>query len=246
MKWAAQGKRLPPNGFTLVEVAIVIVVISLLLGGMLYPLSQQRFDYKNAQTRTQLGEIKEALYGYAIQNRRLPCPDRTAGAGSNDGIADACAGPANAEGNLPWATLGLRSGDDWGGNRFRYRVATAVTQVPVLPATNHCAPAFTPGNDLRVFSTCTPTCLTANQLHAPRTLAAVVLSHGKNGRGAMNSGNLFNPLPITVDELENRDVDDVFVDRRPTTDTRAPGQFDDLVDYLPVTLLCSRMVQAGF
>lgn len=232
------------RGFTLIEVAIVIVIISLLLGGMLYPLGQQRFDRKNKETTKQMVEFKEALYGFAIRTGRLPCPDLTAGPGSNDGIEDTgpcgTTGTASSGGNLPWATLGLSSGDAWGGNRFYYRVAE-----PFALTTFTCATLPSAPNDLQLFSSCDPACLAADRLHAPQTLAAIIVSYGKNGRGALNNNNVFNPAPIGADELENSDADDDFVDREHTDANTAQGEFDDLVETIPVTLLCSRMVQAG-
>ena len=55
-------------GFTLVELAVVLVIMAVLIGGMLVPLSAQR-DIRNvSETQKQLSEIKEALLGFAIIN----------------------------------------------------------------------------------------------------------------------------------------------------------------------------------
>ena len=65
------------TGFSLVEMAIVLAIITLLLGGLLPTLSAQRGSQHISETRKQLEEIQQALVGYAIANGRLPCPAST-------------------------------------------------------------------------------------------------------------------------------------------------------------------------
>lgn len=56
------------------ELTVVLVIISLLLGGLLVPLSTQRdIDYSKATDKS-LADIREALIGFAVINGRLPCP----------------------------------------------------------------------------------------------------------------------------------------------------------------------------
>ena len=62
------------RGFTLIEMAIVLMIVGLLLGGMLVPLSAQMDQRNISDTQKSLSEIKEALIGYAMANGRLPCP----------------------------------------------------------------------------------------------------------------------------------------------------------------------------
>ena len=61
-------------GFTLIELAVVIVVIALLLGSILVPLTSQVEQRKVLETQKTLDEIKEALIGFAMINGRLPRP----------------------------------------------------------------------------------------------------------------------------------------------------------------------------
>lgn len=122
------------EGFTLTEMAIVLVILALLLGGLLMPLSAQRDLQKSQETQRQLSEIREALIGFAILNRRLPCPDTdtdptAAGYGTEE---TDCSSSATKEGYLPWKTLGVSPLDPWGSPRtgataprfgdWRYRV----------------------------------------------------------------------------------------------------------------------------
>lgn len=105
------------KGFTLVEMAIVLVILGLVLATLFAPLSAQR-DIKNITgTQTSLSQIKEALYGFAILNSRLPCPARLIADPQdiNYGLEDItlCA----QEGLLPWKTLGMSETDEWGTHR---------------------------------------------------------------------------------------------------------------------------------
>jgi prepilin-type N-terminal cleavage/methylation domain-containing protein len=105
------------HGFTLTELAIVLVIVSLLIGGMLVPLSAQRDIQKVSETQKQMSEIKEALFGFAIINGRLPCPTTQADPASPDyGVEDATC--VNVEGYLPWRTLGISETDAWGNRRL--------------------------------------------------------------------------------------------------------------------------------
>ena len=122
------------KGFTLVEMAVVLVIAGLLLGGLLVPLSAQLEQRNISETRSSLGQIKDALIGFAILYGRLPCPSTEVNpANANYGLEDAtCSGAAAADGYLPWKTLGVAETDAWGIKRtlptslwtgyWRYRV----------------------------------------------------------------------------------------------------------------------------
>lgn len=230
-------RALPSPGFTLVEMAIGMLVIALLLGSILVPLSAQVEQRKINETQKALEEIRESLLGFAIVNGYLPCPDKTSAANSNDGLEDFTGVNCDvAEGNIPWATLGAPASDSW-GNRFRYRVDAAFA--------SHGAPLFgfgsTSGLEVCGIATCANRLTTSGD--GP---VAVILSHGKNGLGAMNaSTNLQNALATSADELENTDADIRFVSRTQTSLGTTAGEFDDVVIWLPKNVLFNRMVAAG-
>ena len=119
------------TGFTLAELAIVLLIIGLILSASLIPVSRMFQQSQINATQERLDAAREALLSFATINSRLPCPDRT-GDGLEDQRGDvdpAAWGCANNiyEGFLPWATLGVQQGDYW-GIRFRYRVSAEFTR----------------------------------------------------------------------------------------------------------------------
>lgn len=205
------------QGFTLTEMAVVMVIMALLIGGMVLPMSAQQDIRTNAETRKLLADIGEALYGFAASHAAndgkpyLPCPD-TDGNGTENRNGNAC---ASQEGDLPWADLGLGRQDAW-GNPLRYAVT---------PGFSNNASGFTllSAGTLRVCAESDCTTVIAN------ALPAIILSRGKNGAAT----------PVSANELENADADNDFVQRTPGND------FDDIVAWLPPPLLINRMISAS-
>lgn len=135
INYSRSPKRLRlQSGFTLTELAIVLIIVALLISGMLVPLSAQKDMQDTNETQKQLAEIREALLGFAVMNKRLPCPDTdTDPSASGYGLEEpSCASSMSEEGFLPWKTLGVSAMDAWGTRRtvassprlgdWRYRV----------------------------------------------------------------------------------------------------------------------------
>ena len=228
------------RGFSLIEMAFVLVIVTLLLGGLLVPFSTQVEQKRIAETQKTLDETKEALVGYALANGYLPCPDiRTAIAGGtpNDGLedSDSLGQCLSYEGNIPWATLGVGAVDAW-GNRLRYRVDPAFA----IHSTGYIK--LTSTANLRVCQNAGCAVIVADKI------PAILLSHGKNGYGAINATtNQPNIAPgaTLLDELENTNGDTIFVSRVQTGPGAGNSEFDDLVAWLSPNVLFNRMVAAG-
>ena len=56
----------------MIELALVLVVVALLMGGLLVPLSMQIEQQKSHETLKAMEEIKESLLGYALTHIALP------------------------------------------------------------------------------------------------------------------------------------------------------------------------------
>lgn len=222
-------------GFTLIELAIVLFILTLLMAGAMTPLSRQIVERQSADTRRGLMDVKTTLLGYALSHRTpagrpyLPCPDRHEGPQANDGEEDRLAdgGCAVPGGNLPWITLGLAETDAW-GNRLTYAVAPAYAHAQA-GIVAHPAPAA----DLKL-------CLDG-RCDRHLLAAAVWLSHGPNGLGALNAAGRPNRPAAGRDEQENADGDAVFVSRPPAAADRPGGEFDDLVHWLAPDYLIGRL-----
>ncbi len=221
----APSRGMPPRitfrqrGFTLVELAIVMFIVALLLGGMLLPLSAQQDIRSQGETQKQLADINEALLGFAASHTAgdgkpyLPCPDIDTD-GRENRTGNAC---TNQDGTLPWADLGIGRQDAW-NNAFHYRVTAAFSS-------NAAGFVLTSPGDMRVCDTaaCTGTILAT-------AVPAVILSRGKNGAAA----------PVDADEQENLDADTDFVQH-----TATGAGFDDQVVWLSSNILFNRMISAG-
>jgi prepilin-type N-terminal cleavage/methylation domain-containing protein len=56
------------RGFTLIEMAIVLIIVTILIGGLAVPLSAQIQARRVAETRTDMQAIHDALIGYAMSH----------------------------------------------------------------------------------------------------------------------------------------------------------------------------------
>ena len=217
------------TGFTLVEMAVVLVIVGLLVSAFLVPLSAQRDLRDYSETKQKIAIIKEGLLGFVVTNRRLPCPD-TDGDGLenlalplvvNDtpvsGHSTQTFTCINLEGLLPYQTLGLERLDSW-SNIFSYRVAPALSTRTVEWSLNGATGNVVSDTYFTLSSNGNITVRTRGDDPATAGVteskfisnlvtnaAAVIISHGKNGYGATNyTGVILPAAPASnVDETAN-------------------------------------------
>jgi type II secretory pathway pseudopilin PulG len=237
-------KRTIAIGFSLVEMAVVLTIVALLLGGLMPMISSQMEQQHRTETRKQMDEINAALYGFAVANGRLPCPDI-----NNDGNEDFAAA-ASAVNNdpalgqstvttncaagavfttLPYNQLGTGSLDGF-GSPFVYALT------PAFGAKNEVHDALNGGGTVLYTYyfklNSAGTLIVCDQLPCAtpltNTAVAVVVSRGPNWA-----------ISASPEEIENTNNDTTFISHTPSP------TFDDLVIWISPNTLFNRMVAAG-
>jgi prepilin-type N-terminal cleavage/methylation domain-containing protein len=258
------------SGFTLTELAIVMMVVALLLGGLVMTLSAQMESRDIADTRRTLEAARDALIGFAVQNGRLPCPGQPGSNGLESGWDSATGACAQAEGLLPAATLGLGPvdaqgfvRDSWLGdpvNRIRYRVATGPSYTngtcpgPLATVCGSCsataiANVFTAAAGMRqagfnCLNASLTVCTTAG-VSAVTDCSASAVKHATMAV-VWSVGKSHAALgAVSADEQENTDGDAFFVDRELSPAGATASQFDDLVIWIPPQILYNRLIAGG-
>lgn len=232
------------SGFTLVEMAIVMVIVGLMLGGLMLSLSQTTENTRRGDVHAQLAEVNEALYGYAQANGRLPCPATPA---SNGAELPAGGGVCSRQhGFVPSATLGLKGTvnadglllDPW-NNPLRYSVTTA--NASAFTTTNRMQTttmaALTP--DLRICreAAC------ANLISS--TIPVVILSLGKNWAVFASTDEVANAGETTVGGGPSGAVYRIANNRDFVSASYNEANFDDLITWISPNILYTRMIAAG-
>jgi prepilin-type N-terminal cleavage/methylation domain-containing protein len=245
------------EGFSLVEMAIVIVIVGFVLGALLVPLQAQRQQLFQSQTENTLEIAKKALLGFAQAKGRLPCPANANGLENPLGGNATC---ASQLGYLPAATLGIQPTDangfavDAWNNRIMYAVSqnSAVT-VPVNPATpDFTINSLTDGMNIVGIVNLTPELRVCNSATG---ITATACSGGAETNYLINNAVaiIYSTGPTGVqasggaDETANPKVpaitDSVFVSHEPSA--TAGNEFDHMVVWISPYILYNAMIEAG-
>lgn len=254
------------EGFTLIEIAVVLVVVGLLIGSFIGTFADRIEATRRDNTKKQLEDIKLAIIGFAGATGRLPCPTTATGAGLEQPVGG---GACTAQhGFVPTSTLSLsgafnRDGlllDSW-GNPIRYSVTTAdanaFTTDGVGGIKDTGMAALTP--DLVVCSGDSASAVDCTG--GPNKLAGnvpfIVLSLGKDG------GEFITNLAPNSDQGENASeavlvanaageniaytvaANRVFVSKSYSDTASAAGRFDDLIIWGSPYVLYGWMIEAG-
>lgn len=254
-------------GFTLVELSIVLIIVALLIGGMLVPLSAQRDLQNTNETQKQLADVKEALLGFAAVQGRLPCPATPTSTGRESfctnevGVCtEQFAVPAHGRcseffnGFVPAATLGLSPTnsqglaiDSW-GNPLRYAVSNktaglvtfSFTKISGIQSAWTADPSPLQSDLLRVCNTAAHITGAGDSADCPTTPTADRMTESA-AAVLFSTGKNGGTAPVAADELANwtNSGDRVFVSATPSL------TFDDLVTWLSPNILYNRMISAG-
>ncbi|WP_230411873.1 type II secretion system protein [Denitromonas iodatirespirans] len=231
------------HGFTLAELAIVLLILTVLAAALVVPFRARLEADRREQTRRMLDDIHAALIGFAIVHGRLPCPttrrnplDTRYGEEEIDGATNKCV--VGSEGMLPWRTLGLPGFDAWGHARsveadpwagqFRYRVdldfSSAQPGVKIKADTDYASTIKVidhDGNEITVSS--------YSGTESLKNTLAVALVYSTGPDLTPNGAN------ASYEAVG----DATYETGEPTT------AFDDMVVWIARPLLIARMAQAG-
>lgn len=252
------------QGFTLIELAMVLFILGLLLSSFLTPLATSLEQRDRQETTDMLEDIRESLIGYVLVHGHFPCPDCTAAGGNcsggivdpdniNDGIEDGVNGGAGVTpragnfdscavvaGNLPWVTLDVPENDAW-GNHFIYRV-TEIFADDVDGTGGDCA------NPAAGISFCLDSAkddgnITINDnngITVAEEVPAIIVSVGKNSNDAF--AGLSAAEQQNLDNFNGSPNDATFVSGDYIK--AAGSEFDDLLIWIPPSVLMYEMVRA--
>jgi len=250
------------QGFSLLEMAIIVLVIGLLMGSVMMPLSVSVEQRRMSATKEQLTAIKEQLLGYAVIYGNLPCPAQFY---EFDGTNDAEVGLPDSslcteEGYLPWRELGIGRYDAW-GRPFRYRVDNVdyTASIENFSGTSS-------ENRLRIrtirYASDTSDDFTWLTVKSDDTrVAAVIFSCGMNGRPDPTAPSAGDTSPkVTLDYTYSNDADDARNTQQSCTNPNAgswnatdvyiqneyiENGFDDILTWVSRNRLMNRLIAAG-
>ncbi len=230
------------SGFSLLEVAVVMLIMSLLLGGLLMSISATQDINSRTDAEAMLNDIKEALYGYAQATGRLPCP---ATATSNGLEAPVGGGVCTQRhGFVPSVTLGLSGEfnddnllmDKW-LSPYRYSVASNQGSAFTTPNGIRNTGMAVLNPNLRVCTLAPPPCGAAVVDRVPVVLISLGADwstfNGADVEETENSGE------ATINGYRHGN------DRNFVLVPYIEDNFDDLLTWISPSILYTRMISAG-
>ncbi len=245
------------TGFTLIEIAIVLIIVTILLGYTvaMVPVQQELKQYRKANA--EMDQILNALYAFAQVNGRLPCADDM---DAPDGVEDPTGGTTDCTewyGYVPTKTLGLDGSldgnfslqDPW-GSPYRYQVTSDDTGMGaggdfVITGDIKAVGIAGLAPDLSICITNGP--VGGTQLTCPggasgavaENVPAVILSLGKD-RGRVDSDIQKENTDAGLTATSN---DRIFV-KTSRSDVKG-AEYDDIVKWISPNILYSKMIDAG-
>jgi len=191
------------HGFTLIEIAIVMVIIGLLAGGGVSIMGMLTQRKARNETIDYLKETKEALINYVTINGKFPWAD-TDGDGNQNNNA--------TSGTLPYLDLKVRPSDPY-KRVLRYEINSNLgTDRP------------TTCNGLKTGLSSGPRVIDGDGAAISFYIAAILISSGPMDLDS--DGNVFDAISSGSHQGDNTDGTPNYI-RHPPIDT-----FDDLVVYI--------------
>lgn len=269
------GWRLRSAGFSMIELAVALVVIAILLGSILVPLNTQVETRKYDETQRLLERAREALLGYAAANGYFPCPASSAsngqepvGTNHSTGAGTTCPaavwGSNMYHGFLPATTLGFTPTDAngyaidaWGltQNRIRYAVSNVTINGITQPFTRINGMRNAGMSNISTTTTLLYVCnnsanvtaATAPYCNAPQTITLAASVPIVIWSIGPNAATSGG---TSTDEAQNPNsvggsADRVFVSKVKSGGPLDPNEFDDVVTWIGAPTIFNRLIQSG-
>ena len=207
------------GGFSLIELAIVMVIIGLLFVPLMQSYNIYQQQKKKGDTLINFDNVDSALSEFYSENGRYPCPaDRSIAfgqpghgeerctqilalgpnsCGAGGGICRAQLTGDNIQiGGVPYVQLGLPWAETLDGwkNGMKYVVTEVLTS----------AATFDPDEGAVQI-------VDENNIQVGNLVHGMVMSLGENGAGSFNTGGVLRPCIGNLIEQENCDEDGVFM-----------------------------------
>lgn len=211
-------KKSHKKAFSLIELSIVLVIVSVLIAGTLSVTVTGLNNAKLKVTQDRMQAIYKALGNYLATHYSLPCPaslyetknsdgygvavgsDANCHTGSGDGVVFANINDGVAYGAVPVQTLGLADemGEDGFGSKFAYVVNQQMTRAD-YPGTGTLGFSFyqtTGGDTIDALNIATDNAVEQN--------IVAIISFGPNKYGAFNANSATqNGGSTDNDEVQN-------------------------------------------
>jgi prepilin-type N-terminal cleavage/methylation domain-containing protein len=191
------------QGFTLIEIAVVLVIIGLLAGGGVSLMRVLTERKARNEALSYLKDTQFALIGYAERTGRLPWADNDGDGTENSGVNN---------GTLPYYTLQVAPRDTY-KRVLRYALNPNLGTSRSLSC-----------SALRAGLTGTPLVVDADGATALFPVAAIIVSAGS--MDSDRDGNVFDRLAAGVHQGDNTDGQPNYLKHPPVVG------FDDLVIYI--------------
>ncbi len=185
-------------GFSLIELSVVLVLLTIVLGLGLGALNARFQSANGSATRQRMELVREALIQHLGAARRLPCAEDVSSGGVT-GLEEC----PTLFGTIPFATLGLprEAAEDGWGNLMSYTVYASAS--PACPGSGvdwKSASCFGEG---KVGGITVNNGILASPVALTTQAIAVIISHGPNGLGAWTRQGTRNAAPVGCEEAQN-------------------------------------------
>jgi prepilin-type N-terminal cleavage/methylation domain-containing protein len=242
------------KAFSLIELSVVILIISILVSGGLSVSKTSIYNYKVKVTNERMDKVYSSLASFVLNNKRLPCPAPldvakgvaeygwealNQGTCTNITLIDVTDPYDLVYGMIPVSTLGLSPeyGEDGFGTKFSYVAAKSFTQVSsgvlndgfeTIQAMPSVGSGELPINIINIQNNNNGT----NEIFLSNALF-VIISHGNNKDGGWNATGTSQNPDGNASEVDNKWGDPNITFTAYSTDS----SFDDIVLFKDKTQL---------